>query len=120
MRKTIIAILVLIFIVGCGVSKEEHKRIVNELEKAKEEISHFNGKIKKLKIDVERLSGELKKKTSLKWEYKNALISLDNLEEELNKYGKEGWEMLLGFSMIGGRVIDGKACYLFIFKRPLN
>jgi Tfp pilus assembly protein PilO len=109
MRKMVIAILAIAFIVGCGVSKDEYIRVVNELEKAKEEISQLKGKIEKLKVNVEILSENSKEKRSLKWEYKIVKISSGNEEEQLNEYGKEGWELI--------DIILLSTC---IYKRPLN
>lgn len=56
----------------------------------------------------------------MKWEYKHIYIAsklsdkktLNIVNEELNKLGEEGWE-LVNFTIVA---IDGR--YAFIFKRP--
>lgn len=87
MRKIIIAVLALVFITGCSISEEEYRKVVNDLREAKQEIE-------RLKIKIDALNTELEKKSQIKWEYKEVLVSANNFENELNSYGDKGWEIV--------------------------
>ena len=89
-RTTIITLLLATLLTGCGVKKEEHKRVLTELEETKQALEQSESEVTKLK---EKNSSTEKETSRLQRELASAEQDLTRIKSELSAASSRASEL---------------------------